>query len=109
MSREERRQYARQMKSMERGPAIPPGARARAERKAARRAEGRAKAAARPPSELRTWLRVVLIAAVVGFIAFSLQWGEGMPRALYAGLIAGAVTLVLLVGFRLIRRRASRS
>ncbi|HUF06416.1 MAG TPA: hypothetical protein VMP86_03395 [Candidatus Binatia bacterium] len=109
MSREERRQYARQMKSMERGAAIPPGARARAERNAARRAERRAKAESRPRSELRSWLRLVLIAAAVGFVAFSLQWGEGMPRALYAGLVAGAVTFALLLGFRLVRRRASRS
>ena len=42
-----------------------------------------------------------------GFLAFSLQWGNGMPAALYAGLAVGAVVLLLLVGFRFLQRRAA--
>ncbi|HEX7171011.1 MAG TPA: hypothetical protein VF365_00225 [Candidatus Limnocylindria bacterium] len=108
MSREERRAYQRQMKNMERGPALPPAARARAERNAVRRAR---RAEATRPGEFSTrfWVRTVLIAAAVGFIGFSTQWGNGMPGALYVGLAVGAVALLLLVGFRLLQRRAAAS
>jgi len=113
MSREERRAYQRQMKGIERGPALPASARARSERNAARRAARRpATAAAVGPAPLdaRFWIRSGLIATVIGFIGFSAQWGEGMPRALYVGLILGGVALALLVGFRFLQRRApSRS
>ena len=106
MSREERRAYQRQMKGMERGPALPPAAKARAERNAARRAR-------RPgpsrPGEFTSafWIRSVLIAVAIGFLAFSLQWSNGMPMALYIGLAATAVALLLVVGFRLLQRRAA--
>ena len=108
MSREERRNYQRMMKNMERGPALPPAARARAERNAQRRARQgqpqRADAFSR-----RFWIRSVLIAAALGFIVFSLQWDGGMPFALYAGLAVGLVVLALIVGFRLLRRRTAAS
>jgi hypothetical protein len=108
MSREERRAYQRQMKGMERGPALPPGAKQRAERNAARRAQRRGRSG--PPSrpgalDLRFWVRSLLIAAVIGFLGFSLQWSEGMPRAMYVGLAVGAIALVLQVGIRLLQRR----
>ncbi len=104
MSREERRAYQRQMKGMERGPAIPPAARSRAERKAARRAR---RSEASRPGEFTTrfWIRTLLIAAAIGFAGFSLQW-PNMPFALYVGLAAAAVVLLLLVGFRFLQRRA---
>jgi hypothetical protein len=51
-------------------------------------------------------VRSVLIAAAIGFVAFSLQWGNGMPMALYIGLAVAAVVLLLLVGFRFLQRRA---
>lgn len=109
MSREERRAYQRQMKGIDRGPQLPPAAQKRAERNAAKRAERRAKrgASATPPGALtRTfWVRSVLAAAVVGYLAFSLQWSEGMPRALYVGVAAGAIVLALIVGIRLLMRR----
>jgi hypothetical protein len=41
----------------------------------------------------------------VGLIALSLQWPE-MPWALYVGLLAGGVVMLLLIGFRLLQRRA---
>lgn len=106
MSREERRAYQRQMKNMERGPALPPAARARAERNAARRAR---RADAARPGELtrRFWIRSLLVAFAIGFIAFSTQWGNGMPGALYVGLAAGGVVLVILVAVRLYQRRAA--
>jgi hypothetical protein len=108
MSREERRNYQRQMKGMDRGPALPPGAKERAERNAARRAQRRARAgtASRPGAlDLRFWVRTLLIAVVIGFIGFSLQWSEGMPRAAYVGLAVGGIALLLVVGFRFLQRR----
>jgi len=108
MSREERRAYERQMKSMERGPALPPAARARAERNAARRAARRT-ASASSGGGMRFWIRTVLVAVVLGFLAFSLQWGEGMPRALYAGLIVTGVALLLILGFRFLQGRVARA
>lgn len=107
MSREERRAYQRQMKGMERGPALPPAARARAERNAARRAR-RAEPARRGAFTTRFWVRSVLIAVAIGFVAFSTQW-PAMPGALYVGLAVAAVILLLLVGFRVLQRRAAAS
>jgi hypothetical protein len=110
MSREERRAYERQMKSLERGPALPPAARARAERNAARRAARRTSSS--PPGAsagLRFWIRGVLIAVAAGFLGFSIQWSEGMPRALYVGLIVAAVTFLLILGFRFLRGRVARA
>ncbi len=105
MSREERRQYQRQMKNMERGAALPPAARARAERNAARRAARTAK----PPSfgfTPRFLVIATLIALAMGFAAFSLQW-PNMPFALYIGLGVTAFVLAIQVGIRLMRRRAA--
>lgn len=106
MSREERRNYQRMMKNMERGPALPPAARARAERNAQRRAR---RAQPEPAGALsrRFWIRSVLVATAVGFLAFSLQWGSGMPFALYAGAAAGLLVLGVIVGFRLLQRRGA--
>ena len=111
MSREERRQYQRQVKSMEKGAGLPPAARARAERNAARRAARRPQRSTTPGAvDTRFWLRTALIAVGLGFVAFSVQWGEGMPRALYVGLAVTAVILVIVIGFRFLQRRvASRS
>ena len=107
MSREERRQYQRQMKNMERGAALPPAARARAERNAARRDARRSKAEPAGALSPRFWLRSILMALALGFVAFSLQWSSGMPRALYIGLAVGSVAFLLLLGFRLFQRRAA--
>ncbi len=107
MSREERRQYERMMKNMDRGAALPPAARARAERNATRRAARQAAVDPTKTSGLRSWVRPTLIVVAIGFVAFSLQWSEGMPRALYAGLIAGVLALILLLGFRYLQRRAA--
>jgi len=104
MSREERRQYQRMMKNMERGPALPPAARARAQRIAGRRA-----ARAQQRSHAFTtgyWVRTVLLAAAAGFLGFSLQW-PSMPFALYVGLAVAAVAFLVLLGIRLLQRRAS--
>ena len=111
MSREERRAYQRQMKSLERGPALPPAARARAERNAARRAARRQQSGDGPPRPFarRFLIRAAIVAIAAGFIAFSLQWSEGMPRALYVGLAVAAIVLVLILGFRLLTTRAQRA
>ena len=105
MSREERRNYERMMKNMERGPALPPAARARAERKAARRAQ---RVADTKPGAFtaRFWIRTALIAIAIGFLAFSLQW-PNMPLALYVGLGGALTTAVLLVVVRLLTGRAT--
>lgn len=108
MSREERRNYQRMMKNMERGPALPAAARARAERNAERRAR-RGQPERAGAFSRRFWIRSVLIAAALGFIVFSLQWEGGMPFALYAGLAVGLVVLALIVGFRLLQRRTGAS
>ena len=108
MSREERRQYERMMKNMERGQTLPPAARARVERNAARRAARRSEMEERGLFGVRFWVRTVLVALAVGFLALSLQWSEGLPRALYVGLIAGAFALAAQVALRLLQRRAAR-
>ena len=107
MSREERRAYQRQMKSYEKGPALPPAARARAERKAARRGAQRSTTEPAGPLSRRFVLRAVLVAVVAGLIGFSVQWGEGMPRALYVGLAVGAIVLLVALGFRYLMARVS--
>jgi hypothetical protein len=107
MSREERRAYQRQMKNMERGPALPPSARQRAERKAARRADRRGPQQSQAAFDTRFWIRSAAIAAVIGVIGFSLQWREGMPWALYVGLAVAVMALTILVGVRLLQRRAA--
>ena len=43
----------------------------------------------------------------MGFLGFSVQWGEGMPRALYVGLAAGAIALVVILGIRFLMARVS--
>ena len=107
MSREERRAYQRQMKSFEKGPTLPPAARARAERKAGGRGAQRSATEATGPLSRRYVLRTVLVAAVAGLIGFSVQWSEGMPRALYVGLAVAAVVLLVALGFRYLMARAS--
>jgi hypothetical protein len=105
MSREERRQYRRMMKGVDRSPVPPvdPGARARLERNRARRA------ASQPSTggalTLRFWLMALVIAAVIGLVAFSLAWPSGMPFALYVGIGVALAALAGQVGFRFLRRR----
>ena len=104
MSREERRNYERMMKNMERGPALPPGARQRAERKAARRSQRTA--VTRPGAfSTRFLVRTVVIAVAIGFLAFSFQW-PNMPFAAYLGVGVGVVALAVAIGLRLLQRRA---
>lgn len=105
MSREERRNYQRMMKNMDRSPALPPAARARAERSAARRA---ARTRSTPPGAFTAgyWIRSGLIAVAVGLVVFSLQW-PNMPFAAYAGVAALLGALAILIGIRLLQRRIS--
>ena len=103
MSREERRNYERMMRNMERGPQLPPAAKARAERNAQRRA---ARASTPPTFALtrRFFIVSMLIAVAAGFLAFSVQW-PNMPFALYLGLAVTALVLAAQVGLRRLRRR----
>ena len=105
MSREERRNYERMMRNMERGPQLPPAAKARAERNAQRRA---ARGSTRPTFAFTRRFLIVsgLIAVAAGFAAFSLQW-PNMPFALYIGLAVTALALAVQVGMRLLRRRVA--
>jgi len=105
MSREERRNYERMMRNMEKGPALPPAAKARAERNAQRRA---ARVTA-PPTFAFTPRFIILsmvIALAAGYIAFSLQF-RNMPFALYLGVAVTAVVLGIQFGIRMLRRRAA--
>jgi len=95
------------MKSYEKGPTLPPAARARAERKAARRGVQPSSTEQAGPLSRRFVLRAVLVAVVAGLIGFSVQWGEGMPRALYVGLAVGAIVLLVALGFRYLMARVS--
>jgi ABC-type xylose transport system permease subunit len=104
MSREERRQYERMMKNMDRAPGLPPAARARAERNAARRAK-RQQPERQGAFSRRFWVRSLIAALVIGFLGFSLQWENGMPFALYVGVAVGLVVLAVIVGFRFLQRR----
>ena len=106
MSREERRAYQRQMKSFDKGPALPPAARARAERKAARRGAQRSTTERTGPLSRRFVVRAALVAAVAGLIGFSVQWSEGMPRALYVGVAVAAIVLLVALGLRYLLARA---
>jgi hypothetical protein len=96
------------MRNMERGPALPPGAKARAERNAARRAarKGPGSGPARTSGIFtrRFVLVSIVLAAAVGYLAFSFLW-PNMPQALYAGAAAAALVLAIQVGFRLLRQR----
>lgn len=109
MSREERRAYQRQMKAYEKTPALPPAARARAERTAAKREARRSTAGPSRPFSGRFLLRAALVAIAVGFLGFSVQWSEGMPRALYVGLAASALALVAILALRFLMARVSRA
>jgi len=104
MSREERRNYERTMRNMERGPSLPPAARARAERNAARRAARQAPTTPAGTFTRRFVLVATLIALAVGYAAFSVQW-PNMPFAAYVGVAAGIVALAVQVGLRLVQRR----
>ncbi|CAN5262286.1 hypothetical protein BH23CHL9_BH23CHL9_15830 [soil metagenome] len=108
MSREERRNYERMMKSMERGPVLPPAAKARAERNAVRRSQRRQQRSAEGFLAARFVVRSLIIAGAIGFMAFSFQW-PNMPFAAYVGLIVGGVALAVLAGIRLLTRRRAPS
>jgi len=96
------------MKNMERGATLPPAARARVERNAQRRARRAGAGASAAPGAFTTrfLVRAIGIAVILGFVAFSMQWGSGMPMALYVGLAVTAIVLVFAFGFRLLQRRA---
>lgn len=93
------------MKNMERGAALPPAARARAERNAARRAARGGTAASPGAFTTRFIVVTLLVAAALGYLAFSLQWPQ--PQALLIGLAVGVGALIVLVGLRLFQRRAA--
>ena len=108
MSREERRNYQRMMRDVERGPSLPPAAKARAERNAARRAARATETgAASYGFTLRFWVITILAAALMGYLGFSFQWRSGMPFAAYFGLATGMVALVVLVVLRVAQRTAA--
>jgi hypothetical protein len=107
MSREERRNYERMMRNMERGPTLPPAAKARAERNAARRAARKSEPAAPGRFTTRFVVVSVLAAAAIGYLAFSTQW-PNMPFAAYVGVAAAALAIAVQIGLRLLQRRVAR-
>ena len=106
MSREERRNYERMMRNVDRGPSLPPAARARAERNAARRAARRPRRDPSAPGALttRTWVISTVVALSAGYLAFSLLW-PNMPFAAYVGVAVAVVAFALAIGVRLVQRR----
>jgi len=109
MSRAERRAYKRLTKNQD-PYALPGGAgRGRAPRRprGQRRAPSADGAFAFVSRRFLVWL--LGGGAAIGLVAFSLAWPNGMPMALYIGLGAAAVWALLVVGFRLAQRRASRA
>ena len=94
------------MRSMERGPALPPAAKARAERNAARRA---ARATSARPGELTTrfWIMTTIAALAAGYTAFSVQF-HNLPFAIYLGVIVSVFVVAAAVGLRLLQRRAGQ-
>ena len=106
MSREERRAYQRLTKN--RDPYALPvnsAARARQERQRARRPS--------PPPAAVGGMGVRFLAftfgggALVGLLAFSLAWPNGMPLAAYVGIGVGAGWVLVAFGLRLLGRRAA--
>jgi hypothetical protein len=109
MSREERRNYERMMRNVERGPSLPPAARTRAERNAARRAQRQEPRPASPAGFTRRFLVIAILTALaVGYTAFSLTW-PNMPFAAYVGVAVGALTFAAAFGVRLLQRRVAGS
>ena len=102
MSREERRAYERMMRNMERGPALPPAARARAERNAARRAARRRRASTPGSFTTRFWVVSILVALARRLPGLQPPV-PNMPFALYLGGIVAVVILALQIGIRILR------
>lgn len=116
MSRSERRQYQRMMKGAEADPLAPrpgrpgrPPARGRADSRSGT-ARAASDAGSRPPAADREEpaarpitprfvVRTFLLAALIGYLAFSLAW-PNMPFALYVGAAVGVVTFLLLFASR---------
>lgn len=84
---------------------VNPAMRARMERQKARRA------AALQQRELGFTtgylVRSAALAFLVGLLAFSLQWANGLTPALIAGVVGMAVVAVLAWVFRLMQRRSA--
>ena len=106
MSREERRAYERMNKG--RDPFAPPvsaQARQRMERQKQKRTARRGPSQAAGGSS--RFMAVLLIGmVVVGLLAFSLAWPQGMPNALYIGLGAALGWVALAFLGRVLTRRA---
>ena len=94
------------MRNMERGPTLPPAAKARAERNAARRAARQAPSRPAGTFTRRFVLVATLVVLAVGYVAFSVLW-PNMPFAAYVGVAAGLAALVVQVGLRLVQRRVT--
>lgn len=106
MSRAERRAYQRMTKNQDpRALPVNPGQKARAERIAQRRAASRSAAPTR--SGRAYWIRAVIVAMLLGVVAFSVAWPNGMPLALYVGLAVVAAALAAAIGLRSVFSRAA--
>jgi hypothetical protein len=110
MSRAERRAYKRMMKNSD-PYALPPQAGARARAAAAKAQRARRERPSTPHGRASFWSRRMLTwtlvgALLVGLLAFSLTWDNGMPASLYAGLTGAAAWVALAVTFRAVQRRA---
>lgn len=109
MSRAERRAYKKMTKNQD-PYALPAGAQQRV------KAQQKVRARTAPPrsTEFSFWSRRFLAwmiggALVVGLVAFSIAWPNGMPLALYIGLAAALVWLALASVVRSVQARAAAS
>ena len=108
MSREERRAYERMNRG--RDPLAPPVNRQAQQRmERARQKRVAKRSTAQPTGALGgRFLRWVVIGFVlIGLVAFSLAWPQGMPNALYIGVGAGVGWVILALAGRALARRAS--
>ncbi len=109
MSREERRAYERMNRG--RDPFAPPlsrEAKARLEHQRQRR-ETRRRPATSGARSGRFVRWAIVGFGVIGLVAFSVAWPQGMPAALYIGLGAGVAWVVLAYLVRAAARRAATS
>jgi hypothetical protein len=97
MSRAERRQYERMSKGQD--PYAPNPRQSRDPRR--NKPRPRPAANAKPATGGRQfWTRSVGAAVIIGVLAFSVAWGQGMPIAAYVGVGAAGATVLAAAGLR---------
>ena len=110
MSREERRAYQRMTRKQD-PYALPASGAARARQQQLERRKAARAASAPAPGSIsrRFWMWTLGGGALVGLVAFSLAWPNGMPLAGYVGAGVAAAWVIAAFGLRaLAGRNAAR-